>query len=93
MRKLIAITLVILLMSSVFAGGAGETAATSTLLPDEAAVYDGIKPLDEETHLVISTHAGTHHGFIVFLIQQFTDTITKLSRDNTRFRPGLLQGL
>ena len=71
MRKLIAITLVILLMSSVFAGGAGETAATSTLLPDEAAVYDGIKPLDEETHLVISTHAGTHHGFIVFLIQQF----------------------
>lgn len=71
-KVLVCFMLSLMAVPVIFAGGAGEeTAVVSTLSADEAAVYDNVEPLAEKTHLVISTHAGTHHGFIVYLIEQF----------------------
>lgn len=71
-KVLVCFMLSLMAVPVIIAGGAGEeTAVVSTLSADEAAVYDNVEPLAEKTHLVISTHAGTHHGFIVYLIEQF----------------------
>lgn len=72
MKKIIAFLSILLIIgSAIFAGGAGEVAKTNELSEDEAHLYDDVAPLAENTKLVISTHAGTHHAFIVFLIEQF----------------------
>lgn len=74
MRKITGVLLLLVIMVSVvFAGGATETKApqATAVANSESSIYDKVKPLDEKTHLTISTHAGTHHGFIVYLIQQF----------------------
>lgn len=62
----------IIAATMVFAGGSSETTSKATTVSEsEAAVFADVKPLAEKTHLVISTHAGTHHGFLIYLIQQF----------------------
>lgn len=73
MRKLTSVLLVLAItIPMVFAGGAQEAASTTkTSTASEASIYNDVAPLAEKTHLVISTHAGTHHGFLVYLIQQF----------------------
>lgn len=72
MKKTLSVLLVLALAASmVFAGGAAETATNTTVSESEAAVFADVKPLDEKVHLTISTHAGTHHGFAIYLIEQF----------------------
>lgn len=40
--------------------------------PDESIrhIYDGVAPLDSKTDLTIATLAGSHHAFIVFLMEK-----------------------
>ncbi len=73
MKKTLSILLVMIIAATmVFAGGSSETTSKATTVSEsEAAVFADVKPLAEKTHLVISTHAGTHHGFLIYLIQQF----------------------
>jgi len=71
MKKFTVIMLVLLVAASVFATGSQEKVTPSVASDSESSVYDGIQPLENKTRLVISTHAGTHHGFIVYLIKQF----------------------
>mgnify|MGYP004444566001 CR=1 FL=1 len=73
MKKTLSVLLIIALgVSMVFAGGASEAkAAAPAASGSESAVFADVKPLGEKTQLKISTHAGTHHGFLVFLIEQF----------------------
>lgn len=71
MKKFTVIMLVLLFTASLFAGGVQEKAVASVTSDSESSVYNGIQPLENKTRLVISTHAGTHHGFIIYLIKQF----------------------
>lgn len=71
MKKSIVVLLILLITVSIFGAGVKEKDVETVLADSEAMVYSDIKPLEKKTPLIISTHAGTHHGFIVYLIKQF----------------------
>jgi ABC-type nitrate/sulfonate/bicarbonate transport system substrate-binding protein len=66
MKKITVVLLALLFATSVFTEGVLIAMPNS-----EASIYNDIQPLEKKTSLVISTHPGTHHAFIVYLIKKF----------------------
>lgn len=71
MKKLLTVTFILVIAITMVFGASKESVPETKANDSESSIFDGIEPLAEKTHLVISTHAGTHHGFLIYLIQQF----------------------